>query len=327
MSKCESKMLAGIAIILMIILHVMAGNLFEHKSILLSDDMITSFARFGKICVSVYAFLSGYGMWTKYMQFNKNLEIHELIAMILKRIRNFYSFYFPIVVLVAVIKFPKEGISYVVMLKNIIGLSWSYNAAWWYVRYYLIMVIVLFPVSVLFYQFIMKKGISKKLGEMFDGIILFLLVLLSIVIGIKKPGVPCLFVFVTGELCAKYDLIARIRGDKYCIIAFMIGLIIRLIYTNENGLLMLDLICVPAMVPLVLNIISNNIVGKLLYLIGMHSTTMWLTHSFLYSGKDWIKAVPTATIGMPIVLMLSFLVAFIWDSANSVLRTKLFIKE
>lgn len=164
MSKLESKMLSGIAIILMIILHVMAGNTFVRKSFLFSNDTITQFASFGKICVSIYAFLSGCGMWTKYKQFNHNLGIKELFAIIFKRIRSFYLEYIPIVAIVAITRLPKNSFSVIEMLKNAVGISWSYNAAWWYVRYYLIMVIVLFPVSVLAHQFIMNKYVLKNIG-------------------------------------------------------------------------------------------------------------------------------------------------------------------
>lgn len=141
------------------------------------------------------------------------------------------------------------------------------------------------------------------------------------------PGAPCLFVFITGELCAKYDLIAKIRDKKYCIIVFLVGLFIRLLYTNSNGLLMFDLICVPAMVPFVLNLISENPLGTVLHQIGRHSTTMWLTHSFIYVEREWIKVIPTATLGMPVILLLSYVLAFLWDTLYKTLSKKLFIRE
>ena len=41
MSKRDSKIIYGVAILLMLLLHVAGGQLFETKSILLPDTMVT----------------------------------------------------------------------------------------------------------------------------------------------------------------------------------------------------------------------------------------------------------------------------------------------
>lgn len=68
MARDESKALSGIAILLMIALHVLAGSMYTDKSIIFPDEMITFGATFGKVCVSIFAFISGYGLTYSYKQ-------------------------------------------------------------------------------------------------------------------------------------------------------------------------------------------------------------------------------------------------------------------
>lgn len=131
MTKYYSKLLYGIAILLMMFLRVAAGNMFSVKSLFLPDKALTLVAIFGKICVSIYAFISGFGLWKTYEKL-EDKSIQNLSVVIIKRLVKFWKVYWPICIMVAIEKVIFDPFEFV---KNMIGLSTSYNPACWYVVY------------------------------------------------------------------------------------------------------------------------------------------------------------------------------------------------
>lgn len=156
MQKTDSKIIAGTAIILMIFLHLLAGDMYPRKSIMIDDSIITSIAQFGKICVSLFAFISGYGLWKIYQSQMGPIKltginfIQKTAKIIFIRIKKFLIVYWPICLLGAIIKVIYEHeFSLIELLKNAIGKSWSYNYTWWYVRYYIIMLAFIYPCALI----------------------------------------------------------------------------------------------------------------------------------------------------------------------------------
>jgi hypothetical protein len=306
-----------------------AGSAFPVKGIVGNHPVIGEAARFGKICVSIYAFISGYGLWTQYKQrcvAHENEEVNDskaLIRSVLLRLRKFYLVYWPFVFVGAAVTFWQKGIfSGAELLKTLVGLSWSYNAAWWYVRYYLLMIMILYPLSIFVHKVISKIGGSHRITTW---IMVVSMSVVCVMVGARITGALCLPVFIMGELCAENDWICKIRNSKkLTLLLFVAGLCVRMLYTNDSGALTLDLLCVPAMIPAVL-ILCEKIegIGKALSELGKHSASMWLMHSFLYSGWGWPSKVPSAILGFILILSLSYLVAVIWDGAYEHLRSKI----
>lgn len=322
MDKRESKIIAGVAILLMILLHTVAGNMFETKSMIVPNDIMTAIARFGKICVSLYAFVSGYGLWIAYKA-NETQEangIGKKIVLVykeaIKRLFRFYVIYWPFVIVGAVLTFVFEGsFSVATFVKNAIGWDFAYNAAWWYVRYYVIMLLVLYPGTILVYELFFKRF----WGAFQVGLMAVLMAVMTVgcyVVGNRLTGALCLTVFLVGEICAECNTLAYIREKRHLtIVFFVVGLLMRCTYTNELGTLMLDLLCVPMMIPAVLEVCKYvKPMGRLLYIIGIHSTTMWLMHTFLYKYSDWPERyLPDGIVGWIVITVLAYAVATVWD--------------
>lgn len=331
MDKQESKMIAGVAIILMILLHVAGGNAFDTKSLLFDNDTITRVARFGKICVSLYAFVSGYGLWIRYKlgyahEDSRAIKrIFKIYIEILKRLFRFYIVYWPFVILGALLTtIFEQRFNAAELIKNAVGLSWSYNAAWWYARYYVVMLLFIYPVSILTYELLLKR-----LPRVYRaGLVIALMTAMTIgcfVVGKQVTGALCLAVFLSGEVCAEWDVLNYIQSRKnLTLILFVIGLTVRCTYTNELGTLMLDLICVPMMIPAILKVCKTiTSIGSLLYTVGVHSTSMWLLHTFLYKYSDWLnRFIPDAIIGWVVIIALAWAIAAVWDGVYGKITRK-----
>lgn len=334
MTKYESKIISGIAIILMILLHTTAGSLFNIKSVIFDDTIITSIAMAGKICVSLFAFISGYGLWSQYKNafydgsdhFNGiewSKQVHRVIGFLLK--------FWPFVFLGAILKmlFIHE-FTFVELIKNMISWDFSYNAAYWYVRYYIFMVLILYPGTVLFYRSFICN-LSLKAQKSLSLLAVLIMIVACLLLAPKTAGALCLFVFVSGELCAEWKIIDYIRSYKLLnITLFIIGVIFRSFYTDSRGGLTLDLLVIPMLLPAILMTISKlSRVGKILHVMGIHSTTMWFMHSYLYMYYDWPNEyLPSALVGWVFITLLSFVFAVLWDGLqrdvlNGVMKLKI----
>lgn len=142
--KSESKMIYGIAIIMM-----MTHHFFGFQSYLLPENSWTSlfsirgievermFAAFGKLCVALFAFCSGYALW-------KFKESYSSWSKIIKRLLRFLISYWIIfaLFLIYAIIFHDNIPHGIRLLKNLVGLDsgpeYNYvNVTFsWYVTYY-----------------------------------------------------------------------------------------------------------------------------------------------------------------------------------------------
>lgn len=149
----DTKVMKGIAILLMLMHHLWA---FPER-VFVNDGFTDTFAvfgeywyyylgRFGKICVSMFLFLSGYGLMK-----TKQTGKLDLIG----KVKGLYQTYWKVFVIfipIAFLLFSNQpayckdtGIysryntySNRDMLTNFLGLSSSYNPEWWFFRTYLV---------------------------------------------------------------------------------------------------------------------------------------------------------------------------------------------
>lgn len=138
-TKRDSKMLKGVAILSMLMLHLFCRRENLPYAPLLwigGTPLIYYFALFGDICVAVYCFVSGYA---HYMQSSE--------AEIKKRWKHLVHFFIPFWVIAAV--FSLIGLlagnaeipgSLTKFALNCLTIQNSYNGAWWYANTYILLV-------------------------------------------------------------------------------------------------------------------------------------------------------------------------------------------
>lgn len=137
-TKRDSKMLKGVAILAMLMLHLFCrrDNLPYTPLLWIGDTpLIYYFGLFGDICVAIYCFVSGYA---HYMQSSKTELQH--------RWKRLLRFSIPFWVIAAV--FSVIGIltgnsvipgSVKEFLLNCLTIKNSYNGAWWYANTYILL--------------------------------------------------------------------------------------------------------------------------------------------------------------------------------------------
>lgn len=135
-TKCDTQMIKGVAVLLMVWHHLFAfpERINYPYTALLDFSFLhieTILAYFGRICISLFAFMSGYGMTRKATEVKRTNKENALRVAVRHGVQ-FYTRYWlvfmafiPIGFLLGIYSFePKE------FVKNLFGLSSTYNAEW-----------------------------------------------------------------------------------------------------------------------------------------------------------------------------------------------------
>lgn len=289
-SKEESKLLQGVAVSLMVFLHLFAfpERVFVSFSFLFnigSVNLETLLAYFGGICVSIFAFNSGYGM----RKGAGDLRLYRLLPgyqNILKRLWSFAQrFWIVFVVFIGagllMNTYTWEPIS---LLRSFLGLNYSHNEEWWYIGQYLEF-LAIFPLLML--------GL-KMIGRMrFGNWIHLLVLLLLIIVNVIFPTTYIsthLFSFLIGIYLASvpvYEWVDRCLAKHpflYSCISFIclaFAFAIRTILAFGSSF---DYLITPFFVFGFVGLLKCNFIRKVLsfvlHLPGKYSTYIWLTHTF-----------------------------------------------
>lgn len=140
----KSNYLKGIAIILMLIHHLFAYPSRISPDITVyhmvnSVDIEMFVGLFGKICVSMFLFLSGYGF---------SLKKEVSFKYIWGKLKNLYISYWIVLFIfvpIGIIFFPGErySLSPSLFLENLMGIKSTYNSEWWFFKLYVLYVLSL----------------------------------------------------------------------------------------------------------------------------------------------------------------------------------------
>lgn len=312
----DTKAVKGVAILLML-LHHLAGfsdrfpvGFDGFKSVLwkgfITGNVLSSAAVASKICVPIFMFLGGYGMYKK-MQKGK-YSFYENILGLYKKYWSVFIIFIPM----AYILFrrePADGIHwlcthYVItsrkdfvreLIANFIGFNSSMNGEWWFFSSYLV---------ALFWGVIFCRVKFKRRDFFRECLIVFLI---DIMIRNILPGIGDLEIFrhvhnniyynrllelstyscsfFLGIVFAKYDALVRLKKRisdiPLKIPASILGLLIifisRIYICGENA----ELLYVP-FITVFSSVIFDSIMPlkKTFVFLGEQSTYMWLIHSF-----------------------------------------------
>jgi hypothetical protein len=296
-SRKESTIIQGIAVMLMVFHHLFAfPERISSEYVILSDFSFlhigTILSYFGRICISIFAFCSGYGLYKKlsmiYQEsFLKNIKNGYLT--ILKQAIKFFTRYWivcaifiPIGFLLGIYKFD-----FLSLVRCLLGISCPYNAEWWYVSAYL-KFLMIFPLV-----FIFEKSLLKKTSQIFVNITYCVIFILAILLKIYCSNIfdiTTMFYFISGMACVStgvfeytYNLINRYKKLKYIIVCLVMIILIlgRTILALNCDY---DYICAPVFVfcigVIIKSLLFTRIINKILLFVGKYSTYIWLTHTF-----------------------------------------------
>lgn len=298
-TKRDSKMLKGVAIISMLMLHLFCRKENLPYTPLLwigNTPLVYYLGLFGDICVSVYCFISGYA----HLLQSSNADIKKRAKRILKFLIRFWV----IVVLFSGMgivfgnpNIPGDGLNF---LLHCLTLKNSYNGAWWYAHTYIILVI-LQPLSCKFAQkcpswFVALVSFGFYVfgyGIRFWGWCACDATISSWIISHIGLLGTSYFPYMIGMLFCKHQVIATLRRSIESIKLHNIYIYIYIL----SSLLLIGMIVAHGIVPSLFVAVATAVVtiiiaclcpmpkwlSNILCYMGDHSTNIWLTHMFFYS--------------------------------------------
>lgn len=310
MKKEESTVLQGIAVLMMIMHHFFLDVSTYPENFFLLPDFFQRFAWSGRMCVAIFSFVSGYGM---YQTLKKKNVFEHMIKDCTKRLFNLYARVFLVIIFCVYIPRFLRGEHLLIsqLPGNIIGYNTTYNGAWWFVLEYL-WFMILAPILAMIVSSRMKMGkrillvlILGMAGLFGKGIIFYNPEVVNFFEVRMQP--TFLFVFAEGFFVGKIqDFVAgmnwsdkiqkhldRIRcpiaGFSFC----LISLVLRYLYTTEPYKVNADVLLVPIFCcGVTLWLKKTSKIKSTLTFIGENSLYLWFVHNFVYAGLihfilDW----------------------------------------
>ena len=285
-SKNKSDAIKVIAVIFMIMHHLFAFpdriKGVQYISVYKVNQTISLeyfIAEFCLICVPIFLFLSGYGLYKKYSYIVTYKEIKNRI---LKLLINYwiilFIFYFIGLIL------GKYTLNIKEFIMNFLTISSSYNREWWFLNTYIILIILYPVILILINRFIFNICIiiSLILTILSRLLMKFMAIMAieSIILTLLNNMLSNQFIFVFGILVAKYALFDKIsrkitlnRFSYYFIILIIVLINMNLSLIGSIFRLLSPIIFIYSIVKLIPDLSFLNRFSK-------HTTNIWLTHSF-----------------------------------------------
>ncbi len=291
MTKNHTKMLYGLAILLMLYHHLFCLDRLntEYLSVL-GPVLEEKLSWFCKICVAIYAFISGYGLCVSTSGKNEVKILNKFIVdykYTLKHLLGFMKKYW----IVFVIFIPMRGIvgldyiSVKTFVLSLIGLSNSYNGEWWYVEMY-ILLLFMFPfVNAFFTTSKNKRGLALRIITC----ILILITYVTMCLTIRIFVITYQSIFIIGYICAKFEIFQRIYNIKafnknknlFAFLILLICIVTRVILSKSAGSSGMDVFIIAPFIFSICILFDNfEKISELLRKLGKHSVYMWLVHTF-----------------------------------------------
>ena len=288
-SQKESVMLQGFAVSLMVWHHLFGfPERVSVPYVLVFDGLFqieTLLSYFGRICIAVFAFCSGYGMEKKAI-LAENTGLRGLLENYKSAVRHLVKFFLRFwLVFIVFVPFGlltnRYPIRFETIVKSFLGQSYSYNAEWWYIGHY-IKFMLLFPfVSVLF-RWAEEKG--KMLPHM--GMLAAVALMVLAPKNMAWTGFfGVLIYFIEGMYFARsvwFEKLSLLICKNWQRLLVGLALIGAVFVARTLGIAdwMNISFFVFGFVLILKNPIMDKCFGKILLTIGKYSTYIWLTHTF-----------------------------------------------
>lgn len=358
-SRQDTKLVKGVAIILMLFHHLAAfperlpkGFNFEPAwPQLIERGYLKELGFNAKICVALFFFLGGYGLYLKYK--SNKLSITKSVVDIYKAYWKVFLIFVPI----GLIFFARQGDDVnalctrfffeerkdliTALIANFTGWSSSLNDEWWFFCSY----ICVLPLGYVFLK--LTKKINDFWVEIFAVFVVDILLRnvfpgLALIEEFKSLTANAYFshfckmtayasCFFAGIVFAKYNGICKVKrmirkiplSPVLCIVACGVLWWSRTYVTYE----VVDIIYCAILVPMISIIFDGfKFLKPVFSFLGKHSTNMWLCHSFFcyYFYEATLIVYKTKSVFVDFLILLalslvsSILIDLIWKAISTV---------
>lgn len=321
--KKDSVLLYGIAVLLMVAHHLFgfpdrfSGEIIPNWDTL-PGIVLLYVGYFGKICVAMYAFISGYGMQMKCSASGRSVNKKSVFRDTINQILKFYSRYWLVVIIFLCIGIliHKKTFEWVEFVKNLIGISSSYNAEWWYAIVYIKMLIT-FPFVHLLFKVL---GKNKKVANiMILCVLVFLILLNSFVMQGDMTYYLCFWVGMACAYSRIFDFLPKYTGHLSILpaaVCIFLSIVLKFTISADHTLDMLVvLLLIYGCITLFHLQCIPTIIRKGLEQIGKYSIYIWLIHTFIiyYYFQKFILLFKYSPLMFIIAVVFSYFCAVLCD--------------
>lgn len=340
-NKNDTLIAKGAAIILMYIHHlyafenrIIAGNYYNSIFQIWGKNIELWIGIFGKICVCIFMFLSGFGTYKSFIRNNYTFDFIKI------KIQRFYIIYWTVFLIFIpigyIIGYPRN-LSFLELLNNISCYKITYNGEWWFATPFICMMI-LCPIIIKCFE---KNNSNNFILECFL-IVTFAVAIRTILPNIIKldyfnefekssywrilySTIKLIPGFLSGYICAKYNLFNRFREkfkSKVVLLSYSFIILLIVFYCRSKTGMSInwDYIYAPLIILAVTNIIREiKIIREIFISIGKKSTYMWLMHSFFCYQyfQSFIYSMHNSILVLLCLLLVTYLIACILNKLNN----------
>lgn len=212
-NKEKSTIIKGIAIILMIVHHLFAfPDRIQTPSYYLSMPILNNniayyIGVFGRICVAIYLFISGYGLYLKY-------EKEKNFKWVVGNIKNFIINYWLIIFFIFIpfgLVLKKYTVDIKELVLNLTCIKISFISSWWFIRVYFEL-LILFPIVI---KLVDDNLISSFIKVIIIPVVLTILreninIISNPIINIAFEVISYMPLFMSGILFSKFNIFTRV---------------------------------------------------------------------------------------------------------------------
>lgn len=311
-TKKQSKMTQGMAVLMMLYFHLFTADFPNHISLLnlIYDGLEFRIACIGRICTALFAMVSGYGMTKSVINSSASTIIDDIRHQYQKvfiHLKGFYEIYWLVFAFFIPIRFwiVKDTFSIRVFVFNLIGLKYDYNPSWWYVHQYIVMMLLFPIVYQILFRFVFRniKIAACCLGGLFVAFVVPVTRMLILRL-YAVNSISYMVVFCVAMIIAYFNLFemvdniisTQIANRKILAsIVFLVACCFRVVATGKDLIAhQYDFILAPIFTFCLLYIFDSERCEKVLLFFGKHSVYIWLVHAFFYlvcwkSIFEWMK--------------------------------------
>ncbi|MDX2231967.1 MAG: acyltransferase [Leptolyngbyaceae cyanobacterium bins.349] len=288
---------------------------------------------FGGVCVSIFIFLSGYGMFLGFLRSGKTS-----LQYCLEKVKEFYLTYwtyFLIFVPVGLIFFKEVKLwnsnvfryapDWLTVLLDLSGWTCHYNAEWWFVHMFILLTLFLSPLYIILSN---RNPILLCL----IAISLFLAALmLKISYSDNYSFIFWQISFAVGLLCARsnffscslfqdFENLQKRKQLALCVVAILTCVLLRLRFGAK-----VDFLLIAGLTYCFVRGIELLKLSRIFFYLGKYSFPMWLVHSFFcyYYFQDLIYYPKWSPLIFILLLGVSLLTVIVIEKTRFHLKTKL----
>lgn len=354
MSKDETQQLKGIAIMMMLWLHLFGTSreILDHCQTFIylwnGDPLIYAMRKLGRMCIVFYTFLGGYGLYKVYVNSIISAAGRQVASTHgprrALRLLKHYWIVLALFLIVAIPLFPKTYPGgWMALILNITSIDCTYNDALWFLFPYIMLTLASTPIM----RCIHNTG-GWRLAAL--AAVIFGVRLMTYTTDLGHHGwvvnlvatpllntLSLLFMFVVGAIFAKYDWMtsmstfirrrlhtATSHKSAGSIVAFILLVALAFLRVCVGASTLFDPPFLVIMIALYLSIDRPQWVNRSLSYLGHHSTNLWFTHRYVMVLAGVLVALPR----FPILIFASLIIvclviSYIIDGIQSALQAPL----